>query len=426
MIILIGTLVGSGLNYIIRLMIARHYNPSGYGLFSIGFAIFNVSIAISVLGLNEGTTRWISKNTNQRRMKGIILSSLKITIPASILISGLIFLFSNKISLLIGEPQLLNILKLLSIGIPFGVLAQIYVGSIRGLKNTVYKIYVYDISWPILRLIFISIIIFFGYSLDGIAISYSLGITITSLISFYLLNKILPFNKIKSLHFPKKKLLSFSWPLMISSILILAVSWMDIFMLGFLKTSKEVGIYNAALPTSSSLIFILYSFKYILLPESTDLLHKNKIKKLQNIYQLIVRLIFLISLPMFLIMVIFPSNILEVFFGNVFSVGGPTLAILSVGYFYASIVGPTGDLLISSGKTKFFMITFVIIATINFIINFLLIPTLSYYGAAIALTSSFIVGWSFSIFLIHREFKIIPFKKNLIKPLYIGLIVSMP
>ena len=47
-----------------------------------------------------------------------------------------------------------------------------------------------------------------------------------------------------------KELTSYSWPLLFNSFLILVISWIDTIMLGYFKSASDVGIYNAAMPTS--------------------------------------------------------------------------------------------------------------------------------------------------------------------------------
>ncbi|MFB6088174.1 MAG: polysaccharide biosynthesis C-terminal domain-containing protein [Candidatus Aenigmatarchaeota archaeon] len=213
---------------------------------------------------------------------------------------------------------------------------------------------------------------------------------------------------------------------MVSSILFLLIRWLDIFMLSIFKTSYEVGIYNAALPTASILILVLYSFKYMLLPKSTEFLSNGNIKEMKENYQTTVKWIFLLTLPIFVLMLIFPGKFLGFLFGSEFTRGGMTLSVLAIGYFYASIIGPTGDILISAGKTKQFMAIFSVITILDLTMNYLLIPTWSYLGAGIALTTSFIIGWSFSVILVYRELKIIPFNKKLLKPSLLALLFSMP
>ncbi|MFB6088176.1 MAG: oligosaccharide flippase family protein, partial [Candidatus Aenigmatarchaeota archaeon] len=181
------------MNYIVRILIARYFGPNDYGTISIGLAVYSAAVTVATLGLADGTTRWISKNLNKKRkIKGIIFSSLEISLPVSILLTFLLFFFSENVSLLLNEPGLVEILKILSFGIPFGVLTYISTSGIRGLQNTLYKVYSYDVSWPAFKVLFTGTIILIGYSLNEVAIAHVFSILITSLISIYLLQKIIP------------------------------------------------------------------------------------------------------------------------------------------------------------------------------------------------------------------------------------------
>ena len=79
----IGLLISKGLAYVYRLIIAR-IGVEQYGLFSLALAVFGIFITISLLGLSDGVIRFVSfykGKFDQRRIKGVITSSLKITLP---------------------------------------------------------------------------------------------------------------------------------------------------------------------------------------------------------------------------------------------------------------------------------------------------------------------------------------------------------
>lgn len=422
LLIFFGTAFGSVLNYLTRVLIGRFYGPSGYGVISIGLVVLSAAATASLLGMRQGIARWISYYYEDRnKIKAVMISALKIGVPVSILISYLFFVFSRRISVFLGEPSLMPVFKIFCLAVPFYALLDIFVAGIRGLQNSRYKVYTYDLIWPALKLILVSVAVFLGLSLENVVGFHVVAIIFSAAAAFIFFRKLFPILKVKGNNFPWKKLILFSWPLMVSSILFIFVRSMDIFMIGYFKSSYEVGIYNAALPTASALIFVLFSFKYLFMPKSSELFSEGKKREIRKIYKTVARWIFLLTFPALVLMTILSEEILTVFFGPEFSAGWIALIILALGYFYASFVGPTGDILISIGKTKLFMTIFIVITSFDFVLNFLLIPKWSIAGAASALAFSFLIGWSLSILFLYRELKIQPFDSKLLKPLALGL-----
>ncbi|MFP4116159.1 MAG: flippase [Candidatus Aenigmatarchaeota archaeon] len=426
-IIFLGTVFGSGLNYLTRILIGQFYGPSDYGLISMGIAALSAAVTISLLGLRQGIARWMSYfSESERKMKGVMSSALKVGVPASLFVSFILFILAERISTFLGEPSLVPIIKIFCLAVPFYAILDIFVAGIRGLQNSRYKVYSYDIAWPGLRVILVTIAVVFGLSLEKVAGFHVVALGASALLSFFIFRKLFPFEKIKKSPFGLKRLLEFSWPLILTGILFMLTQWTDVFMIGYFKSSTEVGIYNTALPTASLLIFVLFSFNYMFMPKTSELFSEDQKEKIRSSYKSVVRWIFLITLPVFTFVVLFSAEILGALFGEVYTAGALSLLILAVGYFYASFVGPTGEILISKGKPKLLLLVFLVITTIDISMNFFLIPVWGITGAAVALTTSFLLGWSLSVLLVKKELGVHPFDSKLLKPLLLILVISLP
>ena len=421
-IVFIGTIVGYFFSYITRLLIARWLGPSDYGLYNLGLAIFSICATISLLGLSEGVTRYISFLKVRRDLngvKGVIHSSIKISLPISIFFSILLYVFSVQISIFFHNLYLASVLQVFSIGIPFYVLFTIFVASLRGFKKTKYKVYSQDIFYPTLKIILISSFLYLGFNLFGAIIGYVLSIIIGLVLAFFYLNKTFPiFNSIKKRPITKELLL-FSLPLLFSTLLGSIVGWTDTAMLGFFKTSLDVGIYNAAHPTVFILLIVLNSFGFIFLPIISELYSKGK--DIKKIYKAVTRWIFALNLPIFLLMILFPKVIIKILFGHEYLSAALPLAILSIGYFTHSLI-LSYNILTSIGKTKINLLVISIGACSNFILNLILIPIYGVVGASIATSTSIILLNISSLTFLYHYLKIHPFSLSLIKPLISSII----
>lgn len=395
-IIFLGMIFSKIFGYIYRLIVAR-IGVEQYGSLSLGIIIIGIVIMVSTLGLNLGVLRYVSffiGKKDDQKIKGIINSALKITIPISIIFGLLLFIFSDKISYLIFKNfELSIILKILSISVPFYATARIFLSTMFAFKKVKYVIYAQNITENLLKVLITALLVILGYGVIGATIAYVLAIIGVFILSFYFLQKkIFPFldGNIKGF-FSSKVLLLFSLPLLFSNLIELIIEWADNIIIGIFKGSYFVGIYNSAFPTSMILVMIPVALSALFIPILTDLYAKDYKDKMKDIYKLTTRWIVILNLPLFLLMIFFSKQILSVLFGNEYSIGSSSLIILCLGYFIYSIFIINQQVLLVIKKTNLILINTLIAAVFNIILNLILIPRYGIVGGAIATTTSLII-----------------------------------
>ena len=99
--VLIGTIIGRAFGYGSRLIIAR-LGASDYGLVALGFAVMSIAATLSMVGMQSGIVRYVSfykGKEDKGRIKGTIISALKITLPLSVVFAIILFWHASWISL---------------------------------------------------------------------------------------------------------------------------------------------------------------------------------------------------------------------------------------------------------------------------------------------------------------------------------------
>ena len=179
--------------------------------------------------------------------------------------------------------------------------------AFQQLKYHAYTMYIFK---DLFKLVAIVGLLLLGYGVIGAAVGWILAIIGMAILSFYYLeNDVFPLfsSKVKSITMDKELFL-FSYPLIFVGISSLITGWTDIFMLGYFRTSIEVGIYNAALPTSQLFSVILSPIGRIFAPVIVGLYAQNKMSELKNVYSSVAKWIFSIIFPGFLLMVLFSKR----------------------------------------------------------------------------------------------------------------------
>ncbi len=395
-IVLFGIIFSKIITFIYRIVIAR-IGPEEYGTFSIALAVFGFVTAISIMGLNDGVLRFVphyrtlSKNSIVRK---IIFFCLGVTFCLGLFFSIILFYFSESISInIFHNPELSLLLKLISLAIPFNIINNILFSVFTAFKQVKYEVYLKNVTETSNRLILTFVLVYLvGRGIFGISIAYIIPIFITSAISLYLLIKnILP-SKTNFLDvFSKREIFFYSFPLLLSTFMFMFLSWTDILMLGYFMPSREVGIYNSALPTAQLLYIIPYAFSILFLPVLSELFAKSKINNFKEIYQISNKWILMINLLIFSLFILFSKGILYYTFGKEYSVGSTIFVILSVGFFINYTLINSHIILRVIKKTKMLFWNSVVVAILNVFLNLILIPIYGGIGAAIATSSSFLL-----------------------------------
>ena len=146
-IVFIGTIIGMLLAFIGRIILVRFTTQTEYGIYSLALVIISIFATISTLGLSEGSTRYIAYFRGKKeegKVRGVISSTIKIAIIASISFGVISFLISDFISVnIFHTPALSTHLKILSIAIPFTVLINVFIAIFRGFDRVEPNVYLY-------------------------------------------------------------------------------------------------------------------------------------------------------------------------------------------------------------------------------------------------------------------------------------------
>jgi len=224
----------------------------------------------------------------------------------------------------------------------------------------------------------------------------------------------------------KKELFSYSWPLMLGVIIASLSGWVDNFSIGFFKTTAEVGIYNAALPIAILLMFVPNLFAQLFSPMINRYYSLKKLDLISELTKQIGKWIFIFNLPLFIIFIIFPGTIINLFFGTKYLLASTPLIFLAISHvIFAQLLLSTG-LLNMIKKTKLNFINSVIALILNASLNVILVPRYGINGAAFATMISLVIFSLITSLEVYYFIKIVPLKRSLLKIGFVGILSIIP
>jgi O-antigen/teichoic acid export membrane protein len=436
-VIFAGTVIGMVLFYISRVLIGRLFTPAEYGIFSLGTMFVGFFTLISLLGLQEGVSRQIAYYLGRgdfRKVRRVIFSSIRTVLLISIIISAILFLLSGIISIKIfHNPSFSEPFRIFIISIPAFSLIYILTSISRGFDRTRERVYFQNILNGSLFLLFLIFIAVFKLTSNAVVYAFVLSTVITSLAfwvyvrkeSFYLSGKFKNSLFGFSLNLIDRKLLFFSLPLLGISLLDNISSWIDSLMLGYLKNTELVGIYNGALPLARFIPSILGATAFIYLPVITKLYSQNMEKEAKRVYAVLTKWVFFLTLPFFLLLFLFPEAVLVNSFGVNYVGAKLPLQILALGFLVHVFFGLNGGTLLALGETRFLMWTSLFATVSGAFLNWLLIPSLGIVGAAASTAFVVLIFKLIRSGKLYFSYRIHPFTRNYLKPTFLMMIVCL-
>jgi len=414
--------------YLTRLVLARALTPDEYGLLFLTLSIIYLVMSFVTLGFESGVQRYapyyLAKN-DMKKTKGVITSSLKMALPVSIFTFLILFIFSGQISLLIfHNASLAPIIAILSVTLPFFVVYKILSAAFFSFKKVEYDVFSWSISRPVVTLAILLISMFFGFGLMGATAGYALGFVASGVLAFILMEtKVFHVftGKIKATPL-KKTLLVFSLPLVVFSILWNFMTRIDTILLGMLKTSFDVGIYQTAVPTAQFLLVIPGALGTLFLPVISEFLSSGKTDSIGKVYRTIFAWIFYMNLPLLLVLIIYPNAVINVLFGPAYITAGGSLRILATACFIYAISMLSVSIIGLYEKTKYFILNSGVCLAIAAGLSYMLIPAYGIIGAAAANITALSAYTAITVYEAYVFSGHLPFSKKIAKSLAAGVI----
>ena len=151
---------------------------------------------ISSFGLAEGLSKYIpefrAKNENDK-IKYLFRKSSYILLVCSIFSGILLFFLSNYIAIsLFHEPALIKFLKIFSILIPANVFLTFFWAILKSYEKIGLSSLLSNVVSPLIQLLAILTLIYFGFDVNAIIFSYFIGIMATIVITLIVSKRELP------------------------------------------------------------------------------------------------------------------------------------------------------------------------------------------------------------------------------------------
>jgi O-antigen/teichoic acid export membrane protein len=362
---------------------ARILGPQGFGIFNFALAIVSFFVIFSNLGISDITTRELAKDSEKiKHYPGILLLRILLSIGAFIIIFIVSFFLTQ-------DEYIRKIIWILGIYVLTHNFLIVVYSFFRARRQMKYEALI-RISEAFLAAVLGFLILSQSPSAMSLSYAFLSASLFVALFSIFFFSAIIRPVWISWDFNLWKNFLKVSWPIGIAYAFGMVYIRIDSVMMGFLGQITEVGWYSAAYKIAGALIVPSSLIGASFFPVLSKLFNESK-EKFQETFKFYIKLMIILAIAVAIIGLIFSSYIINLFYGQMFSPAVLALQILIIMSALNYIYGPFYLILIAANKQKkVFQISF-IGALINIVLNIILIPYYSLYGAAIATSITYIV-----------------------------------
>jgi len=380
--------------YLFTLYITNNYGASLNGLVVLSFSIFMFATIIGRLGIDVNLIKFYSSEENWDNNPGVFYRVLlKSLLFSSILVVVLYFARDFIIIDLFKKPQLSPYYFWAILSIPGWVITMLCAGALRARGFNNWFAFFINTGRFSLAFLFVCLLGWIEMNPINVMIAHFFGIYILTLIALIVIVK-----KFQKISFKTTTntwaFLRESFPMMLSSTIMIFLGWMDTFILGIYEPDESIGIYNVALKLALVTSFSIEAINSSLAPKIANLYVNNLKEKFLSLIKFSTRLNFILTLFIVSVLIIFNESFLSIF-GEDFKAGSIALIILCSIHLINSSVGSVGIIMQMTGKQKQYQYIAIISLCINLLLNFILIPKYGINGAAVATAVSLSV-WNVS------------------------------
>ena len=383
--LLISQIIAGICGFIWTVLIARYLGVSDYGILGI-----KVDFGISTHIVRHIATDYDSAPKylgNVFPLKSLFSIG---TIFLTLII--LILLKSNELTIIITLLFMIEGIIKSFTGLLNGSFQAFEEGKYQGIANT---------ALHLILLIFILISIFANFGIIGIAISYIVANAIVLAYMYYAFEKNITKPKFDlDIEFCKK-ITRYSLPFAITSLLYIIYYSIDVVMLQNMVGNYATGIYNATYKLISVLTLFYSVYTAVIFPVMSRFFKDDESMLLIS-FEKSIKYLMMVIIPIAIATMFYSLDIIQFIYGNKYDPASSVLSILIWTVCLLFISGACNTLLNASHKEVTVTKIYTIAAIFNVVLNLIMIPYLSYDGAAITTVLSDILIVMIQCYAIYR------------------------
>jgi O-antigen/teichoic acid export membrane protein len=319
------------------------------------------------------------------------------------------------------KPDAVHLIRIVSLSLPALAMARVLVGCLQGLGIMGYSARLNPVRGLVNILTAIPLLAL-GLGVQGLAWAAVATSWITVGVGAGFLLRVHPGAFVPA---PSAwafgRMLRFSLPQTLTTMLLYTILWTDTLLLGRLRTAAEVGVYTIAQRLLSPAQTISTATGQMFAPRIVVEDARGDRGTLGRMLKQVTYWNVALSLPVFAGLLLFAHPLLSLF-GSAYAKGASALAILAAGQLLNAATGPLGQMINMSGRPYLTLLNNAAVAAVNVGACLVLIPRYGVTGAACSTTGAITLVNLIKLIQVRVIFGVNPFTVRAVRAAGAGLL----
>lgn len=367
------------------IIFSRELGASPLGTYYPFIALIGLLAIPADFGISTAVQKRISEDKNADLYLG---AAIVMKLPILIIIITLIWMSKGHINQFLGE----DIAALFIITLLFDQIGGLSISVLRG-ELRVGETALISVLRPISWLIIGYILYIQRFGIYALVYGYLIGTILIAVVGWWRVSISVLWPNASHI----RSLLDYGRFSVISSVGGYFYSWMDVAILsafvatGIASTRGEIGAYENAWRISLIVMMLTQSISVTLFPQISQWDSKNATDRIESVIPIALLPGALLIIPGFVGIAVLSSDLLRILFGEEFTVAWLALIILSGEKFFQSVHSIFGNVLQGIDRPDLAAYSTVAAASVNLVLNIILIWMFGIVGAALATTTASLV-----------------------------------
>jgi len=422
-----GRIAKLTLLFVAQILMARLLGSTGYGGVVLATMVISVGAIVGNLGVPEGIVRKLPEYEDDiTEARGVIQSGLALAVAGGLAVGGVVFVAAPYIAVhIFDDPGLTLLFRIAAVGIPCTVLMEYGVSTAKAARDAKPHVAIRQILYPLGAFVFISVLVVLGFGSVGAVVGEVAALGVAAVGGLYLARRALAFEFRGPARSNYREMLTFSLPLVFAGSMSFLINNTDTFLIGTYLTSSAVGVYAAVFQLQQLGMVFFFPATFLLPPLITRFQNEEKLGEGRRTYQVVTKWMTLSTLPLFVLLVVFPEVTIAASFGPDYTGGALVLQLLAIPIFITVLLGANDATLIALGHSRIQMYVNTTAAALNIVLNILFIPWFGIAGAAVASAAAYISRDLVYTVVLYHWHRFQPFSRSMLRPLaVVGLLLG--
>lgn len=387
-------------------IMVRVLGPAGYGNYVFALSLFSLLMVFVSSGVSEGVQKYVGEQERGPNWHEHVVG-FYLRLAALLALAGTVLLVvaaqTGLLDQLLGR-EFATVFYLLAALVVTTQFMEYSVRVLRGFGVERYSESLRVVHSPLFLGSGI-VLAALGYGVVGMLVGHLIGGIIISTSGLYLISRRVDLTTAlsrRTLDVPRRELLSFNAMNVVLMLLMMSLYHVDVLMIRVLQTSEATAYYKAALAVAEFMWFVPTALQSMFIHSTSNLWSSDDTDTIDRIASRTTRYALLFSALLAVGIAALGSRFLPLYYGPKYSQAFLPLLVLLPGAMGFAIARPIYGIAQGKGNLKPMVLATGGAATVNVVLNALLIPRYGMVGAAAATSAGYLSMLAFHVWSAHR------------------------